>query len=158
MPRVLCLAQSHGAAKQPRSRSARKPQTFTLLERVPLRLAAHKPVWDALRKHAARLSITDADHPEEAFSADVIMIDQLGSEALTSIVSVLAERRTMLLAAEKDIPASDVLGKRLDRTFEQELEWLLIRNLLAAALQRTVGSRPAKRGRMSARALLLIDA
>lgn len=153
MPRVLCLAEAHGAAKQPRSRPARKPQTFTLLERVPLRLATHKPVWDALRKHASRLSITDTEHPEEAFSADVIMIDQLGSEALASIASVLAERRAMVLAAEKDAPASDVLGRRLDRTFEQELEWLLIRNLLAVALR---GAGKSSRGKRT-RALLLID-
>ncbi|MEI9900143.1 MAG: hypothetical protein WDN31_08455 [Hyphomicrobium sp.] len=60
----------------------------------------------------------------------------------------------MALAAEKDAPASDILGKRLDRIFEQELEWLHVRNLLAGALRS--GGKGGRR--KPARALLLIDA
>lgn len=162
MSRVLCLAQAHGAVKQPRGKTVRaakdapKPITFTILERVPLRLAANKPVWDALRKHATRQPIIDDAHAGAAFPADVVLVGQLGSEAAMSIASVLAERRAMVLAAEKDAPASDILSKRLDRLFEQEMEWLALRNLLAAALPRG-GPRSSKRSKTT-RALILIEA
>ncbi len=161
MTRFLCLAQAHASPKQPRSKSQRTgkdaaalPAAFTFLERVPVRLAAQKPVWDVLRKHASRQMIIDDAHKGDAFAADVVLIDRLGGEALASIASVLAERRAMALAAEKDAPASDILGKRLDRIFEQELEWLHVRNLLAGALRS--GGRGGRR--KPTRALLLIDA
>lgn len=163
MSRVLCLAQAHGALRAPRARTARaakdapKPVTFTILERVPLRLAAHKPVWDVLRKHAVRQPIIDDAHAEAAFPADVVPVDQLGGEAAMAIASVLAERRAMVLAAEKDAPAGDILSKRLDRLFEQEMEWLALRNLLAAALPRASGA-GGKRRKPARRALLLIEA
>jgi len=160
MPRLLCLAQAHAAAKAPRARSAvvtkagTKPASFTILEQVPVRLAAHTVVWTALRKHGTRQPIIDAEHPGEAFPAYVVPIDQLGADAVRALAEVLAERRSMALAAEKDSPL-DILAKSLDSVFTQELEWLAIRNLLAAAL-RTAG-RSAKRGRKPARVLLLID-
>lgn len=160
MPRLLCLAQTAGAPKQPRAKSAAaskaapRPCSFTILERVPVRDSAHTVVWAALRKHATRQRIIDTEHPGEALEAHVVVIDQLGAEAVAMIGEVLAERRTLALASEKGVPASDILGKRLDRLFEQELEWLLIRNLLAAAL------RPSGKAtrRKKARALLLLDA
>ena len=158
MSRILCLAQPHGALKQPRAKArgasaAPKPQSFTILERVPLLLPAHKPIWDALRKHASQFMIVDDAHPEDTFGADVVPFDRLGADAIASITGVLAERRAMALEAEKDPASGDILAKRLDRIFEQELEWLQIRNLLAMA------ARPAaKSGRKKpAKALLLID-
>lgn len=162
MSRVLCLAQAHGALKPERSKRGRaakdapKPVAFTVLERVPLRLAAHKPVWDALRKHATRQSIIEDAHADVAFPADVVRVDQLGGEAAMAISTVLADRRAMVLAAEKDVPAGDILSKRLDRLFEQEMEWLALRNLLAAALPRAAGT-AGKRRKPQRRALLLID-
>jgi hypothetical protein len=163
MPRQLCLGQADQPAK--RARSAKKASkaeprrhTYTILDRVPVRLPAHKVVWAALRKHATRQLIIDADHPEEAFPADVVLIDQLGGEALKVIAEVLAERRSLLLDAEKHAPDADILAKRLDRIFEQELEWLSIRNLLAAALPRTTPRKTPTRRPKRARVLLLIDA
>jgi hypothetical protein len=156
---MLCLAQPHGALKQPRSKPARasspapKPQSFTILERVPMRLPAHKPIWDALRKHAAQHAIVDDAHPEEAFAADIVAFDRLSADAIASISAVLAERRAMALDAEKDPPGSDLLAKRLDRIFEQEMEWLAIRNLLAMAARG--GGKGGKR--KASKALLLID-
>ena len=98
------------------------------------------------------------EHPEEAFAANVIAIDKLTPEAVAAIATVLAEGRALALGAEKHAPDSDVLAKRLDKLFEQELEWLAIRNLLAAALPRTGGRKPAgKRGKKGARVLLLLD-
>jgi hypothetical protein len=161
MSRVLCLVQLH-AAKRTRSKAARaggaeaKPLTFTVLERAPVGLAAHKPIVDTLRKHATRSTVIDDAHSAEAFAADVIFVDQLGGEAATSIAAVLAERRAMALAAEKDGPGNDILAKRLDRIFEQEMEWLAIRNLLAAALPRAAAP-PAKRRKPQRRALVLVD-
>jgi len=166
MARVLCLAEAHGAAKPARSKTARgtrtakeapKPQTFTIIERVPVRLSAHTALLAALRKHAMRQPIVDAEHPGDAFAADVVMIDRLSGDAVAAIAGVLLERRAMLLGAAKDVAAADILGRRLDRAFEQEMEWLAIRNLLAAAIPRSAGTRPAKRRRRSARALLIID-
>lgn len=157
MSRVLCLADAHGAARQPRGKASRaakeKPPAFTILERVPLRLAAHKPVWDALRKHAARQDMIDAEHPDDTFAASVLPLDQLTAEAAAEVSSVLGERRALILAAEKEGIDSDILGKPLDKIFEQELEWLQIRNLLAIALR---ANGKGKRGKRT-RALLLIE-
>lgn len=160
MSRVLCLAQAHGAAKSSRAKTARgakdasKLQTFTIIERVPLRLAAHKPVWDVLRKHATRQQIVDSEHGEDAFPAGVVLVDQLGVSALGELSNVLSERRTLVLAAEKQGIDCDMLAKPLDRIFEQELEWLQIRNLLAMALRTSGKSARIKK----TRALLLIGA
>lgn len=172
MSRVLCLAQAHGAAKQPRSKSsgakiasaktsraskgAATPQAFTILERVPLRLAAHKPIWDALRKHAMRQLIVDGEHREDAIPAGVVLVDQLGAGVLSELSDVLGERRALVLAAEKQGIDCDLLAKPLDRIYEQELEWLLIRNLLVGALRKAPTER-TPRTRKSGRALLLID-
>jgi hypothetical protein len=170
MSRVLCLAQAHGPAKQPRSKTsaaktssaktsraakdAAKPQAFTILERVPLRLAAHKPIWDALRKHAMRQLIVDDEHHEDAIPAGVVLIDQLGAGVLNELSDVLGERRALVLAAEKQGIDCDLLAKPLDRIYEQELEWLQIRNILAVA------SRTSAKGTRSrkAKALLLMEA
>lgn len=162
MSRVLCLAEAHPVAKRTRAKAggdkvAAKPLSVTIVERVRVDAAAHTPVWATLRKHGTRQSIVDAAHPADALSAYVIMVDQLGGEAVRGIADVLAGLRTTALAAEKDATGEDILGKRLDRVFEQELEWLSIRNLLAAALPRAAGGRAGKRARKSSRALLLID-
>ena len=160
MPRLLCLAQAHAPAKRPRAKAAAaakaapRQSAFTMLERVPVRLAVHNGVWAAIRKQATRQPIVDTEHPEEAFAAHVVQLDQLGGEALQAIAGALAERRALMLDAEKHAPDSDVLARRLDRLFEQELEWLAIRNLLASALPRAPGRRRSKAGRV----LLLIDA
>lgn len=165
MPRLLCLGQPEKPPTRRRSAAVRKgakaeakQHTFTILERVPVRLPAHTVIWAGLRKHATRQLIIDAAFPEEAFAAHVVMIDQLSGEGAKAIAEVLAERRAMALAAEKETPAEDILGKRLDKVFEQELEWLAIRNLLATALPRTAGHKPAARRPKRPRALLLIDA
>ncbi len=169
MTRQLCLGQldqppkkrGRAAAKGPAKGPWAEPgrHTFTILERVPVHSPAHAGVWALLRKHATRQLITDAEHAEEAFPAHVIMIDQLGGDAIGSIVEVLAERRATALAAEKGAPGEDVHAKRLDRIFEQELEWLSMRNHLAGALPRASNRKAApRRGRKRARALLLIDA
>jgi hypothetical protein len=136
------------------SKDAAKPQAFTILERVPLRLAAHKPIWDALRKHAMRQLIVDDEHHEDAVPAGVVLIDQLGVGVLNELSDVLGERRALVLAAEKQGIDCDLLAKPLDRIYEQELEWLQIRNVLAVA------SRTSAKGTRSkkSRALLLIDA
>ena len=156
MSRVLCLAEAHGAAKQPRGKTSRakdKPITFTILERVPLRLSAHKPVWDALRKHAGRQDIIDGEHPDDTFPAGVLLLDQLAATTVGDLSAVLSERRALILSAEKEGLDGDVLGKPLDKIFEQELEWLQLRNLLAIALRTSAKSKRAKK----TRALLLIE-
>jgi hypothetical protein len=163
MPRLLCLAQAHAARKQPRgaakaARPATKPGVFTVLDAVPVRLAAHTGVWAALRKHATRQPIIDAEHPGETFNAYVIPIDRLGANAVAAIAAVLAERRAANLAAEKGAVPGDILGRPLDKLFAQEMEWLALRNLLAAALASRAAGRPAPRRKPPARALLLIDA
>jgi hypothetical protein len=136
------------------SKAAPKPCSFTILERVPVRDAAHTVVWAGLRKHGTRQQIIDAEHPGDALPAHVVVIDQLGADAVAAISEVLAERRALALAAEKGPSAGDILGKRLDRLFEQELEWLAVRNLLAAALR--AGGTSARRKKT--RVLLLVDA
>jgi hypothetical protein len=160
----LGLGQPEKPPKRRRSATPRKGakdepkrHTFTIIERVPVRLSAHNVVWATLRKHATRQLIIDAEHPEEAFPADVVHIDQLSGEALKAVVDILAERRSLLLDAEKNAPDADILAKRLDRIFEQEFEWLSIRNLLAAALPRAA-RQPSTRRPKRGRALLLIDA
>jgi hypothetical protein len=161
--RLICLGQvskvsrgrQPGAKKRAGKAQQPRPQAYTFLERVPLRLSAHKPVWDALRRHATRLPVIDAEHPKDTFNADVIPLDQLSGEAWAALSLVLADRRALALDAEKQSTASEILGKPLDPVFAQELEWLTLRNLLAAAMPRT----PAKstRARKSNRALLLLD-
>jgi hypothetical protein len=161
--RLICLAQlskasgprATPAAKKRAGKAAPRPQTYTFLERVPVRLSAHKPVWDALRKHATRLAVVDAEHPKDAFNADVVPLDQLSGETWAAVALVLAERRALALDAEKQATAGEILGKPLDPIFAQELEWLMLRNLLAAAMPRA----PAKAGRArkTNRALLLLD-
>jgi hypothetical protein len=161
--RLICLGQvsksprgrQAGPAKKRAGKAAPRPQAYTFLERVPLRLSAHKPVWDALRRHATRHVVVDAEHPKDTFNADVIPLDQLSGEAWAALGLVLAERRALTLDAEKQATASEILGKPLDPIFAQELEWLTLRNLLAAAMPRT----PAKQARVrkSNRALLLLD-
>jgi hypothetical protein len=161
--RLICLGQvskasrgrQPGAKKRAGKAQQPRPQAYTFLERVPLRLSTHKPVWDALRRHATRLPVIDAEHPKDTFNADVIPLDQLSGEAWAALSLVLADRRALALDAEKQSTASEILGKPLDPVFAQELEWLTLRNLLAAAMPRT----PAKstRARKSNRALLLLD-
>jgi hypothetical protein len=161
--RLICLAQVSKAsrgrqpapAKKRAGKAAPRPQAYTFLERVPLRLSAHKPVWDVLRKHATRLPVIDAEHPKDTFDADVLPLDQLSGEAWAALALVLAERRALALDAEKQATASEILGKPLDPIFAQELEWLMLRNLLASAVPRA----PAKsaRPRKPNRALLLLD-
>lgn len=162
MPRLLCLAQANRLPKS-RARAGSKgakaePQhpAFTILERVPVRLAAHSAVWAALRKHGAREAIVDTEHPRETFPAYVVGVDQLSGDGVQAIAEVLAERRAIALAAEKDVPGGDVLAKHLDRLYEQEMEWLAIRNLLAGALSRGA-AQTGKQRKKPARALLLID-
>jgi hypothetical protein len=167
MPRQLCLGQADPPAKRARSaakaakpprKSEEKPHTFTILDRVPVSLSAHTVVWAALRRHASRQLIIDAEHPEEAFPADVVALDQLSAGALSMIADALAERRSLTLAAEKQAADGNVLAKRLDRVFEQEMEWLSIRNLLAAALPRATAGKARGRSAKRRRVLLLIDA
>ena len=63
--RLICLGQvskasrgrQPGAKKRAGKAQQPRPQAYTFLERVPLRLSAHKPVWDALRRHATRLPV-----------------------------------------------------------------------------------------------------
>lgn len=163
MTRMLCIAQAHPTPRRARGKAAKGKDTpsiqatatarFTVLERVPIGLAAHKPVWDVLRKYATRQDIIDDAHPEDALAAEVVAVDKLSADAVAAIASVLAERRAMIHAAEKDTPGSEILGKGLDRIMEQELEWLLIRNLLAAALRA-----PRSGARRKAKSLLLIEA
>ena len=164
MPRLLCLGQPEKPPTRRRSATSGKgakgepkQHTFTILERVPIRLPAHAAVWAALRKHATRQLIIDAEHPEEAFAADVVLIDQLSGEALGLITEVLAERRSLALEAEKQVAVGDILAKRLDRIFEQELEWLSIRNLLASTLPRAKARQSTRRTKHN-RVLLLVDA
>lgn len=168
MVRVLCFAQMHAAARQPRAAAkggkvagkaaaAAKPASFTMLERVPVRLTAHTPVWAALRKHGTRQPIVDAEHPQDSFPAHVVAIEALGADAVAAVAEVLAERRALMLAGEKGGGPADILGRPLDKLFEQEMEWLAIRNLLAAALA-GAGTPPRGRKKKPARALLLIDA
>jgi hypothetical protein len=164
MPRQLCLGHAQPLKRQraraPRTSNEDKPRTFTILERVPVRLGAHSVVWAALRKLATRQLIIDAEHPEEAFPADVLLIDRLSADALRALTEALAERRSLMLDAEKHGADSDVLAKRLDRIFEREMEWISIRNLLAAGLTRARGTTRQARGTRHAkgvRALLLLD-
>jgi len=157
MPKLLCLAQHDPPAKRKAKGAKSEPAPaprYTVLERVPIRLAAHKIVWDALRKYAVQQSIIDAAHRQDQFAAGVVAIDKLSKDAARALAEILNERRTMTIGASKDIVADDILSKRLDRLFEQEMEWLAIRNLLAVAL------RPARATarRKPSRALLLIDA
>jgi hypothetical protein len=160
--RLICLAQLSKAARgkpaparKRAGKAAPRQQAYTFLERVPLRLPAHKPVWEALRRHATRQAVVDAEHPKDAFNAEVIPLDQLSGEAWAALALVLAERRALTLDAGKQATASEILGKPLDAIFAQELEWLNLRNLLAAAMPRTPTK--AARVRKSARALLLVD-
>lgn len=157
MPKLLCLAQHDPPAKRKAKGTKPDPAAaprYTIIERVPIRLAAHKIVWDALRKHAEQQPIIDAAHPQDQFAAGVIAIDKLSKDATRALAEILNERRAMTVGASKDVVADDILAKHLDRLFEQEMEWLAIRNLLATALRPT----RATARRKPARALLLVDA
>ena len=159
MVRMLCLAQAQPPANRRGRRKAAKAaeasatqQTFIILERAPVG-QSHRTIWNALRRHGEKQHVIDSEFPQDAFQADVITLDRLSGDAIAAIASVLAERRAMTLAAQKDGVADDLLAKRWDKLFEQEMEWLAIRNLLATAVRR-----PRKgSGRRAARALLLID-
>ena len=161
--RLICLGQVSKASRGRQATPAKKrggkavprPQAYTFLERVPLRLSAHKPVWDALRRHATRQTVVDAEHPKDTFIADVIPLDQLRADAWAALGLVMAERRALALDAEKQATASEILSKPLDPIFSQELEWLTLRNLLASAMPRSPPR--SARVRKSNRALLLLD-
>jgi hypothetical protein len=158
MVRVLCWAQMQSPPKKRgRGRNAKLPPsqpTFTILERVTLRQPAHKAVWDLLRRYGEKQSIVDSEFPADAMRADVIDLEKLSTESIQTITAALAERRLLQLQSSKDAEAGDLLAKRWDKLFEQELEWVALRNLLATALRK-----PAKPRRSGAlRALLLISA
>jgi hypothetical protein len=158
MPRLICLAQaikrkkSKGDAPPERkTRGTQDPQRlYGILERVPLRLEVHTPIWDALREQSTHQLVIDEAHPEEAFPADVIAVERLADGALDQVERALADRRQLILEDAKKIDKG-LLAKDWDRVFDREKEWLAIRSLLASAVPRS--AKPKKN-----RALLLIKA
>ena len=158
MPRLICLAHPIKRRKPTTvvsgARAIRVPEpqrVYGILDRVPVILEVHTPIWEALRLHATHQLVIDEAHPEEALSADVILIDRLSNGALHDVERALAERRARLLEAGKAITGKGMLAKEWDRVFDREKEWLAIRGLLAAAIPRSTKSKKN-------RALLLIKA
>src|SRR5712671_5140499 len=163
MPWIVCLAQPVTNTRGKGTIDAAPPQKqirFNIVERVPILNAVHAPVWEALRKAGNRQLVIDADHPEEAFQADVINIGEINDDVLNSIECALTIARSKALDAEKTATSDGSLDKSLDRTFDQQREWLALRILLAKAGVRPVADRkPARKANVRAkRALLLVDA
>ena len=139
---------------------SRKRIRFNIVERVPILKTVHAPVWEALKKAGNRQFVIDADHPEEAFQADVVKIADICGDVYNSIERALTKARLKALDAEKTASSDGSLDKSLDRTFDQQREWLALRILLAKAGVRPVtNGKPARKANVRAkRALLLVDA
>jgi len=164
MPWIVCFAEpvtsTRGKGTSDAAPPALKQIRFNIVERVPILKAVHSPVWEALRKAGNRQFVIDADHPEEAFQADVVNIADIDGDAFNSIVRALTRARSKALDAEKTASRDGSLDKSLDRTFDQQREWLALRILLAKAGIRPVADeKPARKANARAnRALLLVDA
>lgn len=164
MPWIVCLG--HPTTKKQRGKasdatpSAQKHITFSIVERVSIHNAVHASVWEALRKAGNRQLVIDAEHPEEAFPADVLNIADIKGDILESIETALSNARTKALDVEKTANGQGSLAKVLDRTFDEQREWLALRTLLVAAVIRPIsGSKPLPKSKRKAKcALLLVDA
>ena len=164
MPWVICLGNpvTRNVSKKTSDNisDARRSITFTIIERVPIHRAEHKGVWDALRACGTRQLFIDADHPEEAMPADVVNVADLKGERLVSIEAALVTARRMALREEASRRDNGPLAKLLDRTFEEQREWLSIRTLLAHSIIRPFGSRriEPKAASRRKRVLILVEA
>lgn len=155
MPRLICLGKAvkrrAGQGRRPRAVEPEPQRVYSILERVPLHLAFHVPIWNALAKHATRQLVIDREHPEEAMPAEVLPLDHLANGAMESIEDALKDRLTKIRNDINTGVPKGVLTKDLDGAFEREKEWLAIRGLLATALPRTKKTKKD-------RAILLINA
>lgn len=155
MPRLICLG--HAVKRKvekggrPKSAALEPQRVYSILESVPLRLAFHVPIWNALAEYATRQLVIDQEQPQEAMPAEVLPLDRMANGALEKIEDVLRDRLTKTRHDIDKGVKRGVLTKDLDSAFEREKEWLAIRGLLATAWPRT---KKAKKGR----AILLIDA
>ncbi len=158
MPRLICLAHpvkrkkpNLEASRLKKPKRAQEPRrVYGILERVPVYLEVHTPIWEALRLHSTHQLVIDEEHPEEALPADVLPAEHLTNGALDHVERALADRRTRSLEDGNAI-GKGLLAKEWDRLFDREKEWLAIRALLASAIPR-----PGKAKKN--RALLLIKA
>ena len=164
MPLIVCLAQpvtnAGGKGTSEAAPPAQKQIRFNIVERVPVLKAVHAPVWEALKKASNRQFVIDANHPEEAFQADVLNIADINGDVFDCIERALTNARSKALDAEKTASGDGSLDKSLDRTFDQQREWLALRILLArAGIRPVVAGKPARKTNVRARrALLLVDA
>jgi hypothetical protein len=164
MPWIVCLAQpvtnTRGKGTSDPTPPTQKQIRFNIVERVPILKAVHAPIWEALRMAGNRQFVIDADHPEEAFQADVVRIADIDGDAFNFIERALTKARSKALDAEKAASSDGSLDKSLDRAFDQQREWLALRILLAKAGVRPVadGKAARKANVRAKRALLLVDA
>jgi hypothetical protein len=163
MPWQVCLAQPKMKSRSESSDAgpaSRQQMTYEIIDRVVFLNPSHAPIWDALKKAGNRHLVIDANHPEEAFQADVVSIADIKGDALAAIECALSHTRSSALNAEKAASGRGPLAKSLDRTFEEQREWLALRTLLVSAVIRRVddGKLPPKAKVKRKRAFLLLDA
>ena len=139
MPRQICLVQHEKNVTRDD-----QPRMFTIVERAPILLREHNEIWKILQAAGKKSLVIDNKHPEEAFAATVTEIDVLSRP---EIERAMMQAREVALAAEETNRVS-VLSKELDRCFDAQREWLVLRVVLSQA----------SRGKShSKRALLLFE-
>ena len=106
-----------------------KSYTFAVLERASLRLTEHEVVWKLLQDCAHAGLAIDANHPEEAFPAKTIKINEMPVSFYESLEDSMADARRASLLNEKMHGDDALFSKRLDKDFAQQLEWLHLRTL-----------------------------
>jgi hypothetical protein len=166
MPRVICYAEAKQRKTAKRkanpsggSSASENAVTYAILDRVPMYLAEHTEIWDAIFTLGHRQLIIDEEHPGDAFHATVLQTESLNGDALASIESTLSEVRDRSLDAEKAVrEKNEVLGKPLDSLYSEQKEWLGIRMLLANAIVRSSATKARVKKAKKNRAILLIDA
>jgi hypothetical protein len=151
MPRQVCLAVAAG------TNTTGKLCTFSVLERVPLRLKAHAEIWNVLKTCADARQIVDANHPEDSFPANVLDLADLSGESRTTLEDAVAQARAKALGVERIQTHNGPFAKSLNSSFDQQREWLALRALLVQGLGQSRASAPTQTNRKLWRVLLLID-
>ena len=133
----VCLAQ------QAKAGPADSVRTFTILERAPIRLHDHRELWDALDAASEAHLVIDDKHSKDAFPAKVVNLAALN---WPSVERAMSRARDAALAAETTNDDGSVLSRELDRSYDQQQEWLRLRTVLAQA----------KHGKKSEKRVLLL--
>ncbi len=151
MPRQVCLAETD------RDNTADKVCKYSIVERVPLLLKEHAGIWESLTTCAEKRLVVEAGHPEDEFDAYVLNLAAMTGASRKRLEDAVAIARDAALEDETVQRPKGPFSKGLNRSYDQQREWLALRSVLVQGLGQTPASSPSRPSRKQRRILVMID-